>query len=61
VLKTTDDDFVDFLMRCFTWDASSRLKPNEALNHPWLQSVIPKNNFDKFKTKITKETETNFF
>ena len=21
VLKTTDDDFIDFLMRCFTWDA----------------------------------------
>ncbi|KAM3139159.1 hypothetical protein pb186bvf_008757 [Paramecium bursaria] len=40
VLKTTNDDFVDFLLKCFTWDASQRISPLDALRHPWVIQVL---------------------
>ncbi|CAD8094866.1 unnamed protein product [Paramecium sonneborni] len=51
LLKTTDDDFVDFLNKCFTWDAQSRLKPSDALRHPWLQSIVSQNSLYKIQTE----------
>lgn len=30
--------FGDFIERCLEWDPSKRLKPDEALLHPWLES-----------------------
>ncbi|CAD8088495.1 unnamed protein product [Paramecium primaurelia] len=59
ILKTTDEDFVDFLKRCFTWDAESRLKPQDALNHPWILSIIPKENTSKLNNKFFKEIDSN--
>lgn len=31
--------FLDFLERCLTWDASDRIKPSEALNHPFITNT----------------------
>ena len=31
-----DDLFIDFIDKCLTWDPLKRLKPEEALDHPWL-------------------------
>lgn len=36
-LKSVDEDFVDFLMKCFEWDPEKRISPSEALEHPWIQ------------------------
>ncbi|XP_015773709.1 PREDICTED: dual specificity tyrosine-phosphorylation-regulated kinase 4-like [Acropora digitifera] len=35
-LKTNDAFFVDFLNRCLEWDSSTRLTPDEALQHEWI-------------------------
>ncbi|XP_015775409.1 PREDICTED: dual specificity tyrosine-phosphorylation-regulated kinase 2-like isoform X1 [Acropora digitifera] len=35
-LKTNDALFVDFLNRCLEWDSSTRLTPDEALQHEWI-------------------------
>ena len=35
---TTDAVFVDFLHRCLTWDPLLRMKPAEALTHPFVAS-----------------------
>lgn len=36
VLKCNDDQFVDFIARCLTWDPDKRLKPQPAMRHPWI-------------------------
>lgn len=35
-LKTTDENFLDFINKCLHWDPEQRLKPDEALKHPWM-------------------------
>jgi dual specificity tyrosine-phosphorylation-regulated kinase 2/3/4 len=35
-LKTDDDAFIDFISRCLRWDPERRLKPNEAVMHPFV-------------------------
>jgi len=33
----TDDDMIDFVRKCLTWDPAARLTPADALGHPFLQ------------------------
>jgi dual specificity tyrosine-phosphorylation-regulated kinase 2/3/4 len=33
-----DRDFTDFISRCLTWEPEERMKPSEALTHPWVQA-----------------------
>ncbi|KAI8994611.1 kinase-like domain-containing protein [Pilobolus umbonatus] len=35
-LKTTDEHFLDFVNKCLQWDPEHRLKPEEAMKHPWI-------------------------
>ncbi|RCI05493.1 hypothetical protein CU098_012961, partial [Rhizopus stolonifer] len=35
-LKSTDEHFLDFINKCLQWDPDQRLKPDEALKHPWM-------------------------
>ncbi|KAK4513647.1 uncharacterized protein ATC70_005651 [Mucor velutinosus] len=34
-----DRDFGDFISKCLTWEPDERLKPHEALSHPWIQAI----------------------
>ena len=36
VLKTSDEYFVQFIDRCLQWDPEKRMRPDEALKHPWI-------------------------
>ncbi|KAL1925271.1 uncharacterized protein VTP21DRAFT_154 [Calcarisporiella thermophila] len=36
VLRCNDMAFVDFVTRCLCWDPEKRLKPAEAMQHPWI-------------------------
>ncbi|XP_011403420.2 PREDICTED: dual specificity tyrosine-phosphorylation-regulated kinase 4-like isoform X2 [Amphimedon queenslandica] len=36
-IKTSDLLFLDFIRRCLVWSASERMKPEEALQHAWIQ------------------------
>lgn len=38
-LKTDDEAFIDFIARCLRWDPDRRLKPNEAVNHPFIANT----------------------
>ncbi|OMJ96082.1 hypothetical protein SteCoe_467 [Stentor coeruleus] len=40
-LKNVDEDFIDFLGRCFEWNPEKRISPSEALSHPWTQIHKP--------------------
>lgn len=42
VLQCPDKQFVDLLRKCLDWDALTRIKPEEALQHPWIVEGIPK-------------------
>jgi len=35
-LGSSDPKLLDFLRRCLEWDPSTRIKPQEALMHPWI-------------------------
>ena len=45
-IKCSEDDFIDFLEKCFVWDPELRMTPNEGLNHPWIL------NFKMTKTNL---------
>ncbi|KAK5170405.1 serine/threonine protein kinase, CMGC, dual-specificity [Saxophila tyrrhenica] len=38
-LKTEDEAFTDFIGRCLRWDPERRLKPHEAMNHPFVTNA----------------------
>lgn len=35
-LKTEDEAFLDFITRCLRWDPDRRLKPQDAIHHPFI-------------------------
>jgi dual specificity tyrosine-phosphorylation-regulated kinase 2/3/4 len=35
-LKTEDEAFLDFVTRCLRWDPDRRMKPHEAVTHPFI-------------------------
>lgn len=39
ILKTDDDLFVDFIAKCLAWDPDRRLKPDQAMRHPWIAQI----------------------
>ncbi len=39
VLKSDDDQFVDFIAKCLVWDPERRLKPSTAMQHPWIRAA----------------------
>ncbi|OMJ25138.1 Dual specificity tyrosine-phosphorylation-regulated kinase 2 [Smittium culicis] len=43
ILRAQDPRFYDFMQRILCWDPLVRLKPHEALNHPWLTGQNVKN------------------
>ena len=38
-LKTTDKQFINFLLACLRWRPQDRLTPEEALEHPFLRDM----------------------
>jgi dual specificity tyrosine-phosphorylation-regulated kinase 2/3/4 len=38
-LKTEDEAFIDFVTRCLRWDPDRRLKPSEAVGHPFVTGL----------------------
>jgi serine/threonine protein kinase len=41
-LNCGDDAFVDFISRCMRWSPDARMTPEEALQHPWIDEIVPK-------------------
>jgi dual specificity tyrosine-phosphorylation-regulated kinase 2/3/4 len=37
-----DEVFVDFVARCMRWSPDARMTPEEALQHPFIDDVVPK-------------------
>ncbi|KAF1805938.1 kinase-like domain-containing protein [Mucor lusitanicus] len=46
-LKTTDENFLDFINKCLHWDPEQRLKPDEALKHPWMLKTTKKHSIPR--------------
>lgn len=38
-LKTEDEAFIDFIARCLRWDPDRRLKPSDAISHPFVTGL----------------------
>jgi serine/threonine protein kinase len=39
VLKTEDEEFLDFLAQCLSWSPETRMTADQGLKHPWLSKV----------------------
>ncbi|GAN00709.1 kinase-like protein [Mucor ambiguus] len=46
-LKTTDENFLDFINKCLHWDPEQRLKPDEALKHSWMLKSTKKHSIPR--------------
>eukprot|EP00038_Savillea_parva_P022858 m.38814 g.38814 ORF g.38814 m.38814 type:complete len:414 (-) comp5715_c0_seq1:478-1719(-) len=40
-LATQDQDLIDFVRRCLTWEPAARMTPDEALSHPFIARAAP--------------------
>ncbi|KJX97075.1 hypothetical protein TI39_contig562g00016 [Zymoseptoria brevis] len=38
-MKTDDEAFLDFVSRCLRWDPERRMKPHEAIHHPFITNL----------------------
>lgn len=36
VVRSSDEQFLDFISRCLQWDPSRRIRPEQALKHSWI-------------------------
>ena len=43
VVKCPDSQFMDLIDRCFDWDPNTRITPDEAMNHDWIQDGANQN------------------
>jgi dual specificity tyrosine-phosphorylation-regulated kinase 2/3/4 len=41
-LNCGDDSFVDFITKCMRWSPDARMTPEEALQHPFIDDVVPR-------------------
>ena len=41
VLKSCNEEFIDFLEKALKWNPEERLAPTEALVHPWVVNGLP--------------------
>jgi len=58
VLRCDDDNFLDFLNKCFIWNPMERMSPLEALQHPWILEGLPEKVL-KHHTKMFGNTDNN--
>jgi dual specificity tyrosine-phosphorylation-regulated kinase 2/3/4 len=60
VLRCNDENFIDFLNKCFIWNPIERMTPLEALQHPWILEGLPekvlKSHTKMFGTMDEKQT-----
>ncbi|OAF67198.1 Dual specificity tyrosine-phosphorylation-regulated kinase 4, partial [Intoshia linei] len=54
VLKTNDENFINFMQQCFQWDSKKRLKPKDASSHPWITNIN-----DRFTEKFDQMNNTD--
>ena len=41
ILAECPDSFIDFVESCLQWDPDKRIKPLDALMHPWIIEGLP--------------------
>jgi dual specificity tyrosine-phosphorylation-regulated kinase 2/3/4 len=51
-LKGADDDFIDLIEKCFQYNQSYRIKPAEAILHPWITCGMPLEILSYHKTNL---------
>ncbi|XP_045180231.1 dual specificity tyrosine-phosphorylation-regulated kinase 4-like isoform X2 [Mercenaria mercenaria] len=52
-IKTSDANFLDFIRRCLDWDPSTRMTPEEALQHEWIKEGLVHRRKDQSHQKHT--------
>uniref|UniRef100_A0ACB8EBA8 Uncharacterized protein n=1 Tax=Sphaerodactylus townsendi TaxID=933632 RepID=A0ACB8EBA8_9SAUR len=59
VLKTYDVSFLDFLKKCLVWKPASRMTPEQAMHHAWMQDPLVHKTKQKPKM-VPKSSEGSF-
>lgn len=53
LLKDAEEGFIDLITKCLEWDPNKRIKPIDALLHPWIASDLSKETL-KYHREIKK-------
>ncbi|OMJ75725.1 hypothetical protein SteCoe_25062 [Stentor coeruleus] len=57
-VRSNDENFLDFLRKCFEWNPKNRMTPEDAFNHEFIQEGI--RNYNRLvKTSASSRTEDN--
>jgi dual specificity tyrosine-phosphorylation-regulated kinase 2/3/4 len=56
-LKGADNEFIDLIVKCFKFDPKERIKPAEAILHPWVTSGMPKEILSYHKNLLRRSHE----
>lgn len=61
-LKGSDENFIDLIKKCFEWNPTKRIKPDEAILHPWITVGLTKEvlSFHKSNLKSRMANSINF-
>ncbi|CAD8068490.1 unnamed protein product [Paramecium sonneborni] len=59
LLKTTEEDLVDFIQKCLVWESELRMKPNEAIQHPWIKNLAVQEKNKVISFRNFKENQIN--
>jgi dual specificity tyrosine-phosphorylation-regulated kinase 2/3/4 len=56
-IKGADNEFVDLIYKCLQYNPKSRIKPSEAILHPWITAGMPKEILSYHKNLLRKNEE----
>jgi dual specificity tyrosine-phosphorylation-regulated kinase 2/3/4 len=56
-LKGADNEFIDLVVRCFRFNPKARIKPAEAILHPWVTTGMPKEILSYHRSLLRKSHE----
>ena len=52
-LKCDDEAFLDFLVQCLRWDPDKRIRPDQALNHPFITNEPLRRERPRTRAQVT--------
>lgn len=53
--QSADTDFVDFISRCLTWDPANRMTPQEAMEHPYMTTLVSRQQLSTLKRSFSED------
>ncbi len=60
-LKGADESFIDLIKKCLEWNPEKRIKPDEAILHPWIKMALSKDSQMFYKNNLKSRLNSNIY